>query len=610
MTSSNSSQINSNNSISSKFKVNVSDNNLKVGNGHGSQSDQEKSYSDSIHSPIPPSGSMSVTSQSSVYPERSSSNQSGTYASTQKLICPVCHISVSTLTDLNKHIDREHMEDLLSEQDSDRDSYSEEDVSELIFNWFRSAHQKVIVPLSKKTPNLQQLQKLAQGNHPDIVFNTHLKENEQNGDNVIANTSTDLKDNNQQADSKISLITTTHFKNPALAIKCYQKRCTKNFGLLTSKINCYSCGEVFCEEHCNLQMRLTQQARPDPGKGLWACVCRRCFISKEVFHDKSPPVSKDHFSTFKSVRTKVVDRRQLEANRLTARLERLARVPGGPAGPAAKTVVAWQPDSEVNHCPLCALVFRPLIRRKHHCRLCGRVVCGESSCVSKVSIDAILKNGPNPQTDILVCIECLSLVNRRQNHSKTPKIVEIYSQLRHYQKTIETNLPIFNDLILTLKPKENIQGNDPNVKKASILRQELLGAFSQFDALRGRLQHISEPPGLRARLITALCTAAVQFLQANTVSLSALPRLLAPKPNSEPISQTIPTIKLDSLVEMAPEIRLKLNAFLEQQINLESQLAEATSHRRLDDVRILTGALQMIREEINLVESELKSKDY
>ncbi|KAI0160271.1 FYVE zinc finger-domain-containing protein [Xylariaceae sp. FL1272] len=38
----------------------------------------------------------------------------------------------------------------------------------------------------------------------------------------------------------------------------------------------------------------------------------------------------------------------------------------------------WQPDQEVTYCPICNVQFG-MITRKHHCRKCGRVVCGQCS---------------------------------------------------------------------------------------------------------------------------------------------------------------------------------------------------------------------------------------
>eukprot|EP00759_Apiculatamorpha_spiralis_P016202 PhF_6_TR22531/c0_g1_i1/m.31993 len=38
----------------------------------------------------------------------------------------------------------------------------------------------------------------------------------------------------------------------------------------------------------------------------------------------------------------------------------------------------WQPNHHAPHCPICGCGFC-MLRRKHHCRRCGRVVCGSCS---------------------------------------------------------------------------------------------------------------------------------------------------------------------------------------------------------------------------------------
>ena len=48
--------------------------------------------------------------------------------------------------------------------------------------------------------------------------------------------------------------------------------------------------------------------------------------------------------------------------------------------PSSSSIIVppWQPDSEVNECPVCSTPFT-LFYRKHHCRKCGRVVCANCS---------------------------------------------------------------------------------------------------------------------------------------------------------------------------------------------------------------------------------------
>ncbi|GAA6026987.1 hypothetical protein JCM8097_006018 [Rhodosporidiobolus ruineniae] len=41
---------------------------------------------------------------------------------------------------------------------------------------------------------------------------------------------------------------------------------------------------------------------------------------------------------------------------------------------AEQSIVKWQADKDATHCPICTAAFGVRVRR-HHCRLCGRVVC-------------------------------------------------------------------------------------------------------------------------------------------------------------------------------------------------------------------------------------------
>ncbi|KAI1366746.1 hypothetical protein F5Y08DRAFT_300400 [Xylaria arbuscula] len=52
--------------------------------------------------------------------------------------------------------------------------------------------------------------------------------------------------------------------------------------------------------------------------------------------------------------------------------------PVQPATSQEFTLPRWQPDSEVNECPICGTQFSVFYRR-HHCRKCGRVVCDRCS---------------------------------------------------------------------------------------------------------------------------------------------------------------------------------------------------------------------------------------
>ncbi|KAL7694479.1 putative FYVE zinc finger, ysc84 actin-binding domain, Zinc finger, FYVE/PHD-type [Plasmopara halstedii] len=84
------------------------------------------------------------------------------------------------------------------------------------------------------------------------------------------------------------------------------------------------------------------------------------------------------------------------------------------------TTVRWIPDAEVSVCYGCQLLF-DWLRRKHHCRYCGRVFC--ELCTSQRSLipkDQILSNperkylAVNAHNPHRVCDDCYARLEREQ----------------------------------------------------------------------------------------------------------------------------------------------------------------------------------------------------
>lgn len=68
----------------------------------------------------------------------------------------------------------------------------------------------------------------------------------------------------------------------------------------------------------------------------------------------------------------------------------------------------WEKDSGVQFCPICTEKFTQL-RRKHHCRRCGRIFCGK--CANKVWIlPQIDKKNPSRVCDL--CYSQLELITK------------------------------------------------------------------------------------------------------------------------------------------------------------------------------------------------------
>jgi hypothetical protein len=160
------------------------------------------------------------------------------------------------------------------------------------------------------------------------------------------------------------------------------------------------------------QMKLSKAAKHDPARGYWCRVCETCYKSRAGYRDHDG-VLVDHTDAFTAIRKKKVERQNLEIQRLEKRLTKLTRLLANPpedyvnngAGllsPVAtlsgqkaarkaieQSVVTWEDDASVPRCPFCQQEFGSWTFRRHHCRICGRVVCADpqTGCSSEVGLN-------------------------------------------------------------------------------------------------------------------------------------------------------------------------------------------------------------------------------
>lgn len=172
----------------------------------------------------------------------------------------------------------------------------------------------------------------------------------------------------------------------------------------------------------------------------------------------------NHWETFERVRKKHNDNICSETNKLVLRLDMLInptdqeqKIPAGSSGSAKKidldkSVVEWTLDDLVKLCPYCAKSFT-FARRRHHCRICGSILCNSCSkfleykSACKLVKPAKLYTDPYDRIDdqlqykdadkmpqIRCCEDCKRLLDRRiqtiEDHYNQPTFLEFYEKLR------------------------------------------------------------------------------------------------------------------------------------------------------------------------------------
>lgn len=262
---------------------------------------------------------------------------------------------------------------------------------------------------------------------------------------------------------------------------------------------------------------------------------------------------------------------------------------------AEQSIVNWQDDAEAKACPICSTPFSFTVR-KHHCRLCGRVVCAsphltrlawaeqmgsgtgktltaeeraalDGKCSGNIIADPItgrieeVKEGATASSKpgssaaqskgVRICCDCKSIVRKRQymmDDEPLPVFMKLYEALMRVQKEIEQSLPEFQEMVLGLQKQDqtaalgsSIRANIELQRDAVQARKQLLANFATYDELAKRIRAL--PVGDKAttaggdaaqeRIQHAIFTRANLFLQQNMLPLQSLP-----KPGSKKASQS------------------------------------------------------------------------
>ncbi|XP_071575526.1 rabenosyn-5 [Temnothorax nylanderi] len=291
-----------------------------------------------------------------------------------------------------------------------------------------------------------------------------------------------------------------------------------------------------------------------------------------------------HTKYFKDVRNARLERYAYETNKLLIRLDKLLNnLPSDPVDRKAheRTIVPWIDEKDVKLCPNCAKSFH-LARRKHHCRLCGAVMCHNCTIflslidarkmTSPVSIqdDSVLsptseraftervtragigltKLARSPSNGSLnsvlslvndpasgeqhfrVCTHCINLLDAREMQKAKqfdkPIICVFYEKMREYMNEASQYLAMYNKMWESLKEGETIYG----LEDAQSLRVKLAKLGENIDATSKRIlvlgvkkgtEDSQEALGQELRLYQMVRTSAMIFLKEELLALQPLP---------------------------------------------------------------------------------------
>ncbi|KAI9217202.1 hypothetical protein BC828DRAFT_391779 [Blastocladiella britannica] len=356
-------------------------------------------------------------------------------------------------------------------------------------------------------------------------------------------------------------------------------------------------------------------ARPHPARaGSSASAVSTAASESSPRHSESNngPILLRKTKLFQRRRKIFIDRAHLESNRLHSRLEMLLQVGSNPSltlpqlKEAEQTLVVWEPDDVSPTCRICVQPFSYLnLKFKHHCRTCGRLVCGSCTVKRELRETVTLRL-------CTTCVDTLALVEHTSEPA--PVLATVYEKLANTRRSVAETIP---QLVLLVEKLQRLK--DP--KHPETVRLRALATTFKKDVdehlivISELCQRISKLPtptpshmALHAALIRGFSSFAqshIPFLNDASDVIAASYRPAVTIASLIPGSATSSTAGPIAAAARGVDSEDYLSALIEQYSQLEFAWREATQQRLLDDARTLKINIEELTNEIVRVETSL-----
>jgi rabenosyn-5 len=467
------------------------------------------------------------------------------------------------------------------------------------------------------------------------------------------------------------VVTRTHWQRSGYNDLCTEPACGKRLGPVNGSVNCRKCGRLFCEDHTMYQMKLSRSAQHEPVRGFWCRVCETCFKSREGYNEHG--LIRDHTNDFLAMRRKTVDKQYLEISRLEKRLTKLTQLLANPPDDVSngnggilslagqknqrkvleQSVVTWEEDAKVLKCPFCHQEFGSWSFRRHHCRLCGRVVCADprTNCSSEVGLNVTptsqreksTSSPPELTLDIRMCRTCRTTIFSKKDFASSlshkPPDQRAYENLLQFEKGIRLLLPNFQRLLIALQDPDHPPAHN-QIAEAAKVRKRLIDSFGKYDLAAKRIRDLPTTSTTQQRLQKAIYQQSANFLNLHMLPLQSLPKVLKhASPHGHSLSSSsvngngngrvgaLAAIKyndIDSASQVSSthssqisameaeekELRQRLIVLEEQKFLVGEMIAGAKKGRKFDEVKALSESKGELEKEIDGLRGMLGQLDW
>lgn len=454
---------------------------------------------------------------------------------------------------------------------------------------------------------------------------------------------------NDKKHHKRERIVTSHFKTFTGSCKCHH--CEKRLKKGDEVRNCHKCGELFCKRHCQNLIKLNRKGQYDPAKGSWCTCCYKCFSEKPGYNDYGSV--RDLTSTFSKLRASKNEDKQLQILQLENRLVRLIDgiaailrshedtllgnlVVNNQIWKYERTVTSWKDDNNALNCHICGKYFG-LTLRKHHCRLCGDIVCDSKStnCSNRIPISNLVNAADDMSfteareelkkqtTSIRICSTCTHNLYyaRKFKKDRAQAPSPLLSHCERIQNISHSILNLMTHLTTSLEHLERMRtaGQTPtqtSIDESTKTRTKLIRAVASYTQLARTVAAIVPCNNAEKKIQQSVRIASSIFINEKLVHMKTLSAATSTSADQANKSDDLPVIKPSELVfnnlsiKEVKQFREELMVLKEQKFLVETMMESAKKQRNFDESNTLSSNLQEIESRIMTIQESLGDQGF
>lgn len=432
-------------------------------------------------------------------------------------------------------------------------------------------------------------------------------------------------------------ISRSHWKHPSTTNICSHSGCGQTLSVRNGIVNCRKCGRLFCNEHTDFRVRLSQGPQlPEYSfsqLGVWSRCCELCFYNKPDLVAGTEANSIDLTAQFRAKRAEKNEDRQLQRNKIVKRfielVEKMVNLDSGYAKAILDRFVEQKtgPAIEWDDSPNCGICFVQfgLFLRKHHCRLCGQTVCDDpygerKACSIMVPIGKLVEKLPNlnytvvystaveTQTPFRCCVVCKNLLlhewKKVTDEAEVSAVFGAYSALLAVKTQIVMLLERYEQLV---RDKEDVQAGKHRVRLLKSIKdyEKLVMQFKGRFFERGSGVTVLQEFARETQVILNMYQAQIMFLQDNLEHFKAVDSEYEDRIAKMKASKNAEQTEEKKLTKKEiRELREQLMVMNEQKFLVEQMIQDKIRARKFEELE----ALAENKKELENIIEELEVK--